>query len=180
MKNIKKVVKDKPNQKKSDKSVNKRFPVLVEALLMLFVPIIGFVLFSYVLYPLQPHCSLGDGLLGCAPSCVMTNSGMYEKTPCFHDNPTSMQSFSYKQPFPYYLLFLLPLSLILVLVGTEKFYNAVLKILFYPYYLFKNTRKETNFIYRLIATLFFIPLTIEWLLGYGVLITTILGINLFQ
>lgn len=164
----------------------KGLPIVLEAFLMLLVPILAFFLFSFLLYPLQPHCSLGSGLLGCTPMCEATSylengsPASYKETPCFHNIPNGTQLFSYNQPIPYYLLFVLPLVLAFFLLGAEKFYGSVLKILFYPYFLFKNNRKNKNFLSRLVVLLLFLPITFEWLIGYGVLITTILGISLFN
>jgi hypothetical protein len=173
-------------KKETAQTVKKRLPVLFEAFLMAFVPVIGFILFSFILYPLQPHCSLGNGALGCTPMCEATSyfengqPSSYKTTPCFHDQPSSFQTFSYKQPIPYYLIFLFPIAIGFLLLGPEKFYNSVLKILFYPYFLFKRNRENKNFISRFITIILFLPITIEWLIGYGILITTILGINLFS
>lgn len=163
----------------------KGLPVFAEAFLMAFVPVIGFVLFSFVLYPLHPHCSLGNGALGCTSMCEATSyfedgrPASYKTIPCFHNEPSAFQTFSYNQPIPYYLIFLFPIALGFFLLGPEKFYNTTLKILFYPYFLFKRNRENKNFISKLTTIILFLPITIEWLIGYGILITTILGINLF-
>lgn len=173
-------------EKETAQPVKKGLPVFIEAFLMAFVPIIGFVLFSFILYPFQPHCSLGKGFLGCTPMCEATSyfdngqPASYKTTPCFHDSPSPFQTFSYKQPVPYYLIFLFSIVLGFFLLGPDKFYNAVLKILFYPYFLFKRNRENKSFISRLITIILFLPITIEWLIGHGVLITTILGVNLFS
>jgi len=163
-----------------------KLPLVFEAIIMLFLPIVGFFLFSYLIYPLQPHCSLGSNLLGCTPMCEAKSyfedgsPASYVVTPCFHEGPSAIQSFSYNKPIPYYLLFLLPLALIFFLMGAEKFYNFILRVLFYPYFLFKDNRKNKKFLSRLIIILLLLPLTIEWVIGYVVLITTILGINPFM
>lgn len=172
--------------KEAAQPARKGLPIYIEAFLMAFVPIIGFVLFSFILYPFQPHCSLGKSVLGCTPMCEATSyfengqpSG-YKVTPCFHEDPSSFQSFSYKQPIPFSLLFIFPILLAFFLLGPERFYNTLLRLLFYPYFLFKRNRKNKNIISRLITLIMFLPITIEWLIGYGVLITTILGIDLFN
>lgn len=165
--------------------IKKRLPIALEAILMMFLPIIGFSLFSYLTYPLRPHCSIGSGFLGCTPMCEATSffengsPAGYKVTPCFHDDPSGMQYFSYKQPIPYYSIFLFPLILGFYLLKAEKFYNLCLRILFYPYFLFKENRKNKKFISRLIVILLILPLAIEWIIGYGAVITTILGIGLF-
>lgn len=168
-----------------DSKPKRRLPLLLEAFLMLFVPVIGFVLFSFVLYPMQPHCSLGSGALGCTPMCEPISYSQngsptdYKVTPCFHEEPSGFQTFGYRQTILYYLLFALPSVFAFILLGSKGFYHLVLRLLFYPYFLLKDNRITKNVISKIIVMLLFIPLFLEWGLGYWVMITTVLGISPF-
>lgn len=161
----------------NEKFNNRKINLALEAFLLLFLPIAGFILFSFITYPLSPHCDLGKGLLGCTPYCVKRGAS-YEKVPCFHESATKLQIFSYKSSLIYYSILFLPIAILFVLLGAERFYNLVLRIAFYPFYLFRDSRKQ-SLITRVICTLFLIPIIIEWFIGYAVLIGMILGVSVF-
>jgi len=144
---------------------------------MLFVPIVGFILFNFIVYPLQPHCDLGKGLLGCTPYCVKIGSSTYEKVPCFHNKPSKIQTYSFRNPITYYSTLLLPLIVLFIYLGTRRFYTILIRIAFYPIFLLKGTRKQ-KIIPRIITTILIFPTIIEWSIGYIVFAETILGIDL--
>ena len=70
------------------------------------------------------------------------------------------------------------MAILFVVMGAEKFYKLIMRVAFYPVFLFKDSRKQ-NFLPRLICILLVIPITIGWLIGYAVLVSTILGVSLF-
>lgn len=154
----------------SNRSIkSKKFPLVLEAFIMLFAPIIGFVLYSYFSYPLNPHCELGNGLFGCTPHCTNTGEIPYGRTLCFDNIPNKLQVFSYQNPFIYYSTFLTPIAILFISLRPRNFVILSLRIAFYPLFLFKEIRKE-NYVSRFVCILFLFIIMIEWFIGYAVLI----------
>jgi hypothetical protein len=172
-------------EKDTAQPIKKRLPKFLEAFLMLFVPLIGFFLFSLFTYPLHPHCSLGNGVLGCTTMCKATSyfedgrPSSYEVTPCFHEEASAFQIFSYNQQIPYYLLFLFPIVILFFILGSEGFYNLLVRTALYPYFLFRENKKNKKFISRFITTIIFLPIFLEWVAGYVVLAMSLLGKGFF-
>lgn len=161
-----------------NKKKSRKLPLVVEALFMLFLPVIGFILFSHFSYPLNPHCSLGNGLLGCTPYCVSIGDS-YEVTPCFHDDPTNLQTFSFNHSFLHFLVFFVPIGVLLLVMGAEKLFRQIVRIALYPIFLIKESRKQKT-VSRLFSVLLALPIFVEWAVGYVVLIGMVFGFNLFD
>jgi len=144
------------------------------------------VIFSYLIYPLKPHCSLGKGLLGCTPNCEAISffengrPAGYKVVPCYHENPTEFQKNIFKN------WFLIPFALFtfgtlwIYREGPKQMIKKIIYIAFAPFYVFKENKENKNLLSQLgiIVILFF--LVIEWALGYYVAGTTLLGIEPFN
>lgn len=178
-----KLIKDGKEKQKKTIEVKQRVSksLLLKAFLLLFLPIISFIPFSYLTYPLKPHCSLGNGILGCTPMCEPTSyfedgrPAGYKVIPCYHEDPNEFQ----KTLFNNWFLMPLVLFIILTLWVYKEGGKKVIKILKYialaPVYIFKENRKNKNFFSRLVVILISFFLFAEWVLGYYVAGTTLLG-----
>ena len=178
-----KLIKDGKEKQKKTIEVKQRVSksLLLKAFLLLFLPIISFIPFSYLTYPLKPHCSLGNGILGCTPMCEPISyfedgrPAGYKVIPCYHEEPSEFQ----KNLFNNWFLMPLVLFIILTLWVYKEGGKKVIKILKYialaPVYIFKENRQNKNFFSRLVVILISFFLFAEWALGYYVAGTTLLG-----
>jgi len=155
--------------------------LLLKSIGFLLLPLMAFVLFSFLTYPIKPHCSLGNGISGCTPSCEPTSyfedgrPASYKETPCFHDEPTILQLSIFNQPW------LIPLVLVVLMISIfflickrsfKQFLKDIVYISFAPFFLLKENRRNKNLISRIFIILIAFFLIIEWLLGYYIVITT--------
>lgn len=166
-----------------DKDKNK--PIWIRIIGFMFIPLLVAPLFFFLVYPLKPHCSVGQGVYGCTHLCEPSGyledgrpSG-YKVTPCYHEEyPVGFQKLIYENRVVAYPLLLLGFVLLLIrLYKTRKLF----KIAFAPIYFFLENRKSKNIISRLVNLfILIIPLTLEWVVGYVIAIGTLLNqINLF-
>lgn len=152
----------------------KHFSLTVIAVGAILLPIFCFILFSYIVYPLSPHCTLGRGLLGCTPMCEVFGNG-YKEVPCFHEDPLSYQLFSFHYPYMYYLPVILIFGFLSWRFGLNNVMGGIEKIAILPLTLFRANRKNHNLFSRMFVILSLLPITVEWLFGYIVLIKMILN-----
>lgn len=146
-----------------------------------FVPILGFAVFSFLTYPLKPHCSLGHGLLGCTPLCEPTSyfedgrPAGYKTVPCYHEDPSNFQKilFNHWLLIPLFLFILF--SLWIYKKGVKNVIKRLSYIAFAPIYIFKENRQNKNIVSRLLVIFILFFLFIEWALGYYVAGTILLG-----
>jgi len=151
----------------------------------LFLPLLGFVLFSWLTYPLKPNCSLSQGLLGCIPRCEPVsffedgNPASYKETPCFHEEPSPFQLaiFNYRLLIP--LILFVSVSFWVYKDGLKKVIGKLAYIAFAPFFIFKENRENRNIISRLLVIIIIFFLVVEWALGYYVVFATFTGKDLF-
>ncbi len=159
--------------------------VLLRAIGFLFLPLLVFVAFSYFFYPLAPHCSLGNGLLGCTPICKPTSyfpdgkPADYEVTPCFHEGPATLQRLLFQFSIPFYVVSFIFLLFIIFKVGFKTFLRKIVYITFAPIFLIRENRKNKNVISRILVILISFLLVIEWGIGYWVAVKSLLGRRIF-
>jgi len=161
----------------------RKTPIKIGILFVL--PVLMFIVWSFFIYPLQPHCSLGKGLFGCTPMCEPTSyfgdgrPSDYKTVPCFHNNPSGFQEIIYKYVLIYYFLISLTSLVVAFKVGLKRFFRRILRIIFAPFVLMWESRKK-SIMSRIfiIATSFF--LIIEWGFGYMVVIQTLTGAKLLN
>jgi len=153
--------------------------IFLKSILLLFLPIIGFVVFSYLTYPLKPHCSLGQRILGCTPKCEPVSfyengrPSAYKTVPCYHDEPTELQSALFKNWIVAPLLGFIFFSFWIYKEGSRKVINTLLYVAAAPLYIFKENRKNKNILSRLAVIFVLFFLFIEWGLGYYVVAATL-------
>lgn len=159
--------------------------LLLKATGFLFLPLLGFVLFFWLAYPLKPHCSLGQGLLGCTPRCEPVSffedgsPAGYKETPCFHEEPSPFQLaiFNYRLLIP--LILFVGVSFWIYKDGFKKVIGKLAYIAFAPFFIFKENRENRNIVSRLLVIIIIFFLVIEWALGYSVVFATFTGKDLF-
>ena len=159
--------------------------LFLKATVFLFLPLLGFVLFSWLTYPLKPHCSLSQGLLGCIPRCEPVsffedgNPASYKETPCFHEEPSPFQLaiFNYRLLIP--LILFVSVSFWIYKDGFRKVIGKLAYIAFAPFFIFKENRENRNIVSRLLVIIIIFFLVIEWALGYSVVFATFTGKDLF-
>lgn len=152
-----------------------RVSLVLQSFLMLFLPILGFIIFSFLYYPLAPHCALGEGVYGCTPVCTQ---GI---TPCFHEGPIGIQLFIYRNSIPIYFLVLAFISAFVWKVGFQKAKSLAVKVLFYPLFLYRLNLKNKNIASRITVAILNFFLASEWIIGYIIFISTLLGLeNIFR
>lgn len=149
------------------------------------LPVFMYIVWSFVSYPLQPHCSLGNGLLGCTPYCEPTTymengkPASYKSIPCFHNEPSNFQSITYRYSLIYYFVILLLTTIIAIKVGIKIFYIKLFRIIFAPFILIRESKNE-GVIARVLIILSTFFLVLEWGYGYFVVIQTFTGIKLLD
>ena len=157
----------------------------VKIFVLFCLPVFMFIVWSFVSYPLQPHCSLGNGLLGCTPYCEPTTymengkPATYKSLPCFHNEPSNFQSTTYKYSLIYYFLIFLLTTIIAIKVGIKTFLKKFFRIIFAPFILIREA-KNKRVISRILIILSTFFLILEWGYGYFVVIQTLTGINLLN
>jgi len=160
--------------------------LFLKTFLLLFLPLIGFIIFSYLTYPLKPHCSLGNGVLGCTPMCEPTSyfsdgrPAEYKVIPCYHAEPVEFQKTLFKYWFLIPFILFISLTLWIYKEGLKQFLKRLAYIAFAPVYIFKENRQNKSFLSRLAVIFMLFFLFIEWALGYYVAGITILGKESFN
>jgi len=155
--------------------------IFLKTFAWLFVPILGFFIFSVFTYPLKPHCSLGSGILGCTPICEPISyfkdgrPAEYKITPCYHDKPVGYQEALFKNWFLIPLFLFIFFSLLIYKEGGKKVFERLKYIALAPVYLFRENRRNKNLFSRLVVLIMLFFLFTEWALGYYVVGATILG-----
>jgi len=161
----------------------KKTPIKIGIIFIL--PVLIFTVWNLFVYPLQPHCSLGNGLFGCIPNCEPVsyfNNGKpsdYKVIPCFHDSPSTYQQNIYKNMWVYYSLIGLITLFIAIKIGLKKFFVKILRIILAPFVLIFESKNKKFFprILIIIASFFLI---IEWSFVYLYIIQTLTGIKLIN
>lgn len=161
----------------------RKTPVKIGILFIL--PVLMLTVWSFFIYPLKPHCSLGKSLFGCTPMCEPISyfgdgrpSG-YKAIPCFHNKPSDFQEITYKYALIYYFLISLASLVVAFKVGFKRFLRRILRIIFAPLVLMWESQKKrvVSRIFIIIASFF---LVIEWGFGYLVVIQTLTGLKLLN
>lgn len=158
--------------------------IWMKTFVLYFLPLLLFVAYSFLSYPLKPQCSLGKGVKGCVATCEAISffedgrPAAYKETPCFHGEPGN----SYKLIYKYYYFIYPPIILAIALLYFWK-KNLVKGIftwvLFAPIKIIKQNRISKNIFSKIVVYLMLIPLILEWLFGYVFVITDLIGIDLF-
>ncbi len=157
--------------------------LFLKSISFLFLPIIGFIIFSFVSYPLKPHCSLGNGLLGCTPICEATSyfengqPASYKVTPCFHEGPSDFQKLLFRRGLLFFPLIFVLISLWIYKDGFKKVIKKLSYVAFAPLYLFIENKKNKNLISKIAVILIIFFLAIEWIFGYYVVLKTFINNN---
>ena len=157
----------------------------IKIFLLFILPIFLFIVWSYLIYPLSPHCSLGRGTLGCTPMCEATayfddgRASDYKIVPCFYEDPKNFQTFLYQNQTIYYLLFGTTIGFVAFKLGIKSFLKKILYIVFAPFALIIES-KEMSTLSRILVIVSSFFLLIEWGMGYLVVIQTITGTSLLN
>jgi len=155
--------------------------LFLKSFLLLFLPIIIAIPFFYLTYPLKPHCSLGNGILGCTPMCEPTSyfedgrPANYKVVPCYHEEPDKFQKTLFENWFLIPLFLFVFLTLWMYKEGGKKVFERLKYIALAPFYIFKENRQNKHFLSRLAVIFISFFLFAEWALGYYVAGTTLLG-----
>jgi len=160
---------------------SKKVNLLLRAIGWIFVPILGFIVFSYLIYPLRPHCSLGNGLLGCTPICEPTayfedgRPAGYKTVPCFHNEPNNYEIFIYHHKELFYLALLFLFGALCYSKGFKNIFRILLHISAAPIFIFRENKGSKNSLSKVLVFILLIPLLIEWIVGYYVVLATVSG-----
>lgn len=148
--------------------------ILLRSFLWLLFPFFGFVVFSFLTYPFQPHCELGNGLFGCVPTCTPEVMIKLQRDfpfggSCFHEEPVTWQIFFYQNRFSVFLFELVILMIFIIWAQEEGKAKQVLKWLIEvpikPIVLLKGNRQNKNLLSKLIS-LILIAISIPlWAIG---------------
>ncbi len=158
--------------------------LLLKSLGFLFLPLIIFPFFSFLISPLRPHCSVGNGVLGCIPTCEPTSyfedgrPASYKEIPCFHNSGQTIQStFNEQWLIPLIILAILMVFIAILIYkkGFKSFLKNVIYIAFAPIFLSKENRRNKSIISRIFVIFVIVFLIIEWLSGYYIVLMTFMG-----
>jgi len=103
----------------------------------------------------------------------------YKETPCFHEEPNSLQRLLFQYAVLFYVAFLIFLSIAVFEIGLRRFLKKIVYIAFAPIFLIRENRKNENIISRVLVILISFLLIIEWGIGYLVVVKSLLGVNIF-
>lgn len=153
--------------------------MVVRPFFMLFFPLIAYWLFTIATYPLAPHCSLGNSLMGCTPTCEFIN-GSFTETPCFHNAADTLQRVVFALWNYFYFALFFALLIAIRKLGKKKLWNVFSFFAFYPLHLASQIRNtKDNILRKTFALLLLLPLLLEWVLGYVILFEFLTGISPF-
>ena len=147
---------------------------------LFFISIIGFVLFTFLSYPLKPHCNLGKGIYGCTPQCEPIGffpdgrPSNYKEVPCFHVDATKTQIFI-NQNIIFVVGGFLLLIIILFFINKKILLNSISWIMFGPLKLIKQNLKNRKIVSKIFIFLVSISLIFVWLFGYFFVGSTLSG-----
>jgi len=156
--------------------------ILLRSFLWLLFPFFGFIILSYLTYPLQPHCELGNGLFGCVPVCTPEVMAKLQRDfpfggSCFHGGPVAWQSFFYQNKLVVFLLELAFLIAFFIWAQRREKAKQVLRWLaelpIKPLVLFRENRKNKNLLSRLISLILIVILIPLWVIGDTIVIVFI-------